>query len=424
MDKDRSTELLYALAHKLAGEFQEKGVPNFVRREASFPNAQGKVHVALGMRRVGKTYFLYQKISDLMAQGVPLSRLLYLNMEDDRLLPLTARELGALIDAYYSLYPENHDNKCFLFLDEIQNVDGWPLVVRRLLDTKKIEIYLSGSSAKLLSREIATELRGRALATEIWPFSWNEYLAAKEISKPTRVIGTKQQDFYLKHLRKYLITGGFPEIVDFSADVRLSVLQEYTHTVIYRDIVERHNITNLTVLKNLIKVLLKSISARFSAHKCFKDFKSQGLVVSKNTILDYLEHIKDAYLAFDSLLFTESIRRQNSNPRKIYSIDTGLSLANTFNLSENWGALFENLIYTDLRRHQRSINYYATDSGLEVDFVSRSIDGKLKLYQACWDMGDERTRERENNALTVAAKELKIKGRVVTPLDYIPGGWI
>ena len=131
-------------------------------RAYRFPEAKSLIKVAVGMRRSGKTYFLFQTIRELLAAGVVPERVLYLNFEDDRLLPMDHKAMGRLIDSWYTLYPDNHDHCCYLFLDEVQNVEGWATVLRRLLDTKKIQIYVTGSSAKLLSKEIATALRGRS----------------------------------------------------------------------------------------------------------------------------------------------------------------------------------------------------------------------------------------------------------------------
>ena len=155
----------------LSEEFDNKLnlIRDLVPREAQFPDAPNKIKVAIGMRRSGKTYFLYQQILKLMSDGVSKTRILYLNFEDDRLLPLTQKKLAKLIEGFYAIYPENNNVKCYLFLDEIQNVEGWPMVVRRFHDTKNVELFLTGSSAKLLSKEIATSLRGRSLAVEIWP---------------------------------------------------------------------------------------------------------------------------------------------------------------------------------------------------------------------------------------------------------------
>ena len=156
---------------------------NGVPRGISFPplHTIKKIMVAIGMRRTGKTYFLSQIMQHLLLKDVPLSRLLYINFDDERLLPMTQKEFGELVDAFYTLYPENHGHLCYLFFDEIQNVDQWEMVIRRYFDAKKVEIYLTGSSAKLLSKEIHTSLRGRSFPIEIWPFIFEEFLSANHI---------------------------------------------------------------------------------------------------------------------------------------------------------------------------------------------------------------------------------------------------
>ena len=163
----------------LLGEFDDKldHARDLIIRDAQFPDAPGKIKVAIGMRRSGKTYFLYQQILKMLSDGLNKRRILYINFEDDRLLPLNEQKLAKLVDAFYGLYPENHDRKCYLFFDEIQTVENWPMVIRRLHDTKNAEIFLTGSSAKLLSKEIATNLRGRSLAIEIWPYSFSGIVA-------------------------------------------------------------------------------------------------------------------------------------------------------------------------------------------------------------------------------------------------------
>src|SRR3990167_4895101 len=170
--------MLTQLMKSLLEEFHDKlaSFQDDVTREAAFPNVSNKILVAIGMRRTGKTSFLFQNIKSLLEKKVPLNQILYINFEDDRLYPLTQEKLGKLIDAFYTIYPDNHDNVSYLFLDEIHNVDNWAVTVRRFFDSKKVRIYLSGSSSKLLGTEIATSLRGRSLATEIWPLNFSEFL--------------------------------------------------------------------------------------------------------------------------------------------------------------------------------------------------------------------------------------------------------
>jgi len=410
----------------LAEELQKKitTLGKGVAREVTLPNISNKIMVAIGMRRTGKSYFLLQAIKQLHRQEkITLSRILYLNFEDDRLFPLTTQKFSDLLDSFYSTHPENHDQLCYLFLDEIQNVDNWQQVIRRYFDTKKVKIYLTGSSAKLLSKEIATSLRGRSIATEIWPFSFTEFLKAKKISLP-KTYGQRSLDILTTHLKIYIKQGGFPEINCFPSDSEITqedrqrILQDYLSVVIFHDIVERHNITNISLVRYMLNFLLKQVGHSFSIHKFHNDLKSQGFAVSKTTVHDYLSYIEDAYLAFAVPLYSESLRKVQSNPRKIYAIDTGLINACTFGFAENIGHYFENLIYLDLRRARHEIYYYLTATRKEIDFLTRDPQGKWHLFQVCWNVEKHETLEREVTALEEAEKELHIKGECITPTTY------
>ena len=183
---------------------------NSTVRQYQFPQAVNLAKVAVGIRRAGKTYFLFQTMRRLISQHISIDRLLYLNFEDDRLLPMDQKKMGEMVDALYTLQPDLHNQRCFLFLDEVQNVEGWPLVVRRLLDTKDVEIFITGSSAKLLSKEIATSLRGRSISMEIQPYNFQEYLASAEVPLPSKPFGKKVLDQYRVHLLGFFQRGGFP----------------------------------------------------------------------------------------------------------------------------------------------------------------------------------------------------------------------
>lgn len=404
----------------LIEEFTEKikSFPGGVERAVHFPAILDKIMVVIGMRRTGKTYFLFQTIQKLL-KDVPLSRILYLNFEDDRLFPSTQKQLQDLLDAFYALYPENHDQLCYLFFDEIQNVDNWHLVIRRYFDTKKVKIYITGSSAKLLSKEIATSLRGRSIAIEMWPFSYREFLSAKQQSFPSELLGKGNLDKLKERLKNYIEEGGLPEavFVDNQED-RMRILQDYVSVVLFRDIVERYKITNISLIRYLIKTLLKNVGSPFSVHKFYNDLRSQAFAVSKTTIHEYLEYIADAYLAFAVPLYAESLRKTQTNPRKIYAVDTGLVRAYNLTFSENMGHYFENLVYLDLKRREHEVYYYLTAQRREVDFLTRDLTGKWYLYQVCWNMNDIKTMEREMLALYEAEKELGIKGEIITQDSY------
>ncbi len=409
------------LVQSLLEEFRDmiNTYEDSVKREASLPKVTNKILVTIGMRRTGKTYFLLQYITDLLKNGIPLNRILYVNFEDERLYPLTQDKLGKLIDAFYTLYPDNHDNICYLFLDEIQNVENWQVTIRRFFDTKKVRIFLTGSSAKLLSKEIATSLRGRSLSTEIWPYSFSEFLLAIKADVIKQPFGKKSLDKLTSQFHHYLEYGGFPEIVNYEHRDRINTLQDYVNVVIFKDIVERYNITNINLIRYLIKIFIKNAGTSFSVNKQFNDLKSQGFALSKMTIHEYLGYIEDAYLAFTVPLYSESIRKTQTNPKKIYAIDTGLINAYNLSFTKNMGHIFENLIFLDLKRKGHEIYYYLTKNRNEVDFLSKDSYGKMHLFQVAWDVSDPETMEREIRALSEAEKELNIKGKLITPSNYL-----
>lgn len=396
---------------------------NIVKRNVHIPDMPNKIKVVIGMRRTGKTYYLLDKIKQLLDKGLPYSRIIYINLEDDRLQPMNAKQLAALIDEFYALYPDNHHQHCQLFFDEIQTVEDWPKYIRRLQDTKDVDIYLTGSSAKLLSKEIATELRGRSVAFEMWPLSFQEYLSSQSVkySPPKSKIDIDKCKILLQD---YLLTGGFPEIAVYPFMEKNKVLQDYVDVVIYRDIIERHRITNLDLIKYMIKYLIKNAAANVSLNKLYNDLRSQGYTIGRATVYDYLNYISDAYLAFLVPLYSESVRKTQANPRKVYTVDTGLTKAYSLSNTMNIGRLFENMIYLDLRRRGDEIYYYQTHEKYEIDFFTRSTDGTLHLYQVAWDISQPETLIREERALHSAEKELGIKGELITPATYLKSNFI
>jgi len=390
-----------------------------VPRRYSFPDTDKMIKVAIGMRRTGKTYFLYQVIHELLAKKVPLQTILYINFGDDRLLPMDQKQMAALLEAFYTFYPENHERRCYLFLDALQNVAGWELVVRRFFDTKNVQIYLTGSSAKLLSKEIATTLRGRSLAIEIWPYDFSEYLLAHAVKKPAKSHGKITMDIYQQQFKNFLKVGGFPAIQGMPENIARETLQNYVETVIFRDVVERHRVTNIALLKYLTSTLLKNMSSLFSGNKFYNDIKSQGYSVAKDTIYNFMDYLEDAYLIATVPIWTESLRHSQIAQKKIYAVDNGLVQANSFSQADNLGRLLENQVYLDLRRANKKIFYYRTAVGYEIDFVTESLAGERELIQVVWDMQDPTTRAREERALAFAEKELNIPGRIVDRETYL-----
>lgn len=413
-----------AVLQILIAEFYSKleSLKKLVPREAEFVKAADKIKVAIGMRRTGKTYLVYEHILHLLNQGVHKTQILYINIEDDRLEYLDKKQFGKLVDAFYSLYPENHDKKCYLFFDEIQNVDDWAQVIRRFHDSKNAEIFLTGSSAKLLSKEIATSLRGRSLSAEVWPYSFEEFMVAKKITIDRSLYGNKTRDNLVKAFNDYMTTGGFPEVTAYSPDLRQRTLQEYKDIVIYRDIIERHKISNPALVKHMILSMLHNVGRPFSINKFYNESKSRGYETGKDALYDYAGFIEDAYLAFCVPLYDSSIRKVQANPKKLYAIDTGLVRALTLDYDRDLGRLFENIVYLDLRRQRCDVSYYMTEDRKEIDFIIKTPRGHKKFFQVVWDMEDKETFERESTALETGMKELNIPGEILTLDAYLQRG--
>lgn len=413
-----------ALLQILLGEFHAnlKRLKNIVLRDAQFPDAPNKIKVAIGMRRTGKTYFLYQYILKLLKEGVGHQQILYINFEDDRLLPINEQKLASLIDSFYSLYPENHDRKCFLFFDEIQNVDNWPIVIRRWHDSKNVEIFLTGSSAKLLSKEIATSLRGRSLAIEIWPYSFTEFNRAKKINIDRSLYDKKTLDILFQQFNLYLCQGGLPEVISYNQEVRQKTLQEYLDIAIYRDIIERHNIKNPTLIKYMLLSMIHNVGKPFAINKFYNELKNRGYQIGKDTLYEYADHIEDAYLAFTVPIYDKSIRKVHTNPKKLYAIDPGMVRALTLDYEGELGRLFENIVFLDLKRLGCKVNYYLTSERYEIDFLIQTARGQKKFFQLVWQMDDIKTLEREQRALQAGMKELAIDGEIITLDSYLREG--
>lgn len=404
---------------KLIDEFQERELPAPVLRDLVLPRLPGKATVVVGMRRVGKTWACFQRMRELLTEGVPKERLLYVNFEDDRLLPFTARDFQALLDAHFRRRPGLKDTRSFLFLDEVQRIEGWESFVRRVLDTEKLEVYLTGSSSKLLSSEIATSLRGRSLSVEVFPLSFREFLRFHDPAlEPKAPFGARARALLENRMARYLRVGGFPEVQGLDDEMRRHVLQGYLDVVILRDVVERHHVSNVGALRALLRHATAAPATRLSVNKLYQSLRGQGIAVAKNHLYDYLDHLCDAYLLFLAPIRARSERVRRVNPAKAYAIDTGLLEAVSFRMTGDRGALLENLVFMHLRRHGLRPEYHATQAGSEVDFVCESPRGERLVVQSCWSLEDPQTRERETGALRAAMRELRSsKGTIVTWLE-------
>ena len=379
------------------------------RREGSLPNVN-RIYAIIGPRRAGKTYFLFQLIDNLKAEGIDESRILYLNFEDERLSNVQTEDLDRILEAYFTLYPENKKEKVYLMFDEIQNAPGWQKFVRRIHDKENAGIYLTGSSAKLLSKEIATELRGRAFTHTILPFSFREFLSAKGIElKKTSAYGSER--FVIKkQSEEFVQKGGFPETIGKDDYLRCSILQDYFETVLFRDIIERHGLGNPDIVKDLFRILVNNFARPFSVNKAHNQLRSMNRKVSKDGIYALISHIEDSMYFFFVPIHSASSAVRMVNPRKAYLVDTGLAgcLLPSAKIESGW--LYENVVATELIRRGHELSYFK--DRCECDFVAFE---RMKKTYAAIQVTLEPDNEREIAGLMEAMDALDLhEGIIIT----------
>lgn len=409
------------LFKQLLIDFETFDIPHGVTRNVNIPEMPPQVRKAItfiGMRRSGKTWILYQNILKLLTQGIDRQRIIYVNFEDERFSEIQAKDFQSLLDAYYELNPQyEKSEKIFLHLDEIQVVEGWEKFVRRLLDSMQYSLYITGSSAKLLSKEIATELRGRSMSIEVFPLSFAEYLQYHTIEIDIQRITSKKRSVLLHYLHTYLNKGGFPECLGATDWVHREILQSYIRVVIYRDVADRHGISNISLLEKWMVHCLQNPASHLSINKVYGHFKSLGLQVSKNSLYEWLDYFEDAYCLFSVKCFDLSERKSSLKTRKIYPVDPGLINAYAIHPNTKLSQSLETAVFRSLRETSETIHYYMTEQGWEVDFILQTPEGGVELYQVCVSLKDKDTYEREIRALTQAMKELALKSGIIITLE-------
>lgn len=395
-------------------------LPVLTRRDVWLPTVgDQKATAVIGMRRAGKTSLLWQILGDKLATGVARENLLYFSFEDERLAGMTAADLDLLVTEYFKLYPGNRDRQQTTFLlDEIQIVPGWETFVRRLLDSEDIGIYLSGSSARMLSREVATSMRGRAMEAVVAPFSFREFLRHQGQEPVAGNRLTKAEQSRLDHLLLvYLAEGGFPEAQGLDLRNRNELLKGYVDVVLLRDVIERHSVSHPTALRWMVRQLLGNAAGSFSISKFFADLKSQGIAVAKDTLHAYLAHLEDAFLVRCVEIASASDQRRRVNPRKVYPVDTGLIPVFDRTGKANLGHALECAVLHQLDRLGAEVFYVRTAAGHEVDFWARLPDGSEFLIQVCANIDEASTYQRELRALTEAAGEYPLASLLLITLD-------
>ncbi len=402
---------------EIIAEFHKLGLPEVVPRELKIPVDINRAITIIGLRRVGKTYLLYQTIQELLKNGLRLENVFYINFEDNRLEGLTSRDLSKIIEIYRKYNPDSRT--IYLFLDEIQNVTGWEKFVRRLLERRDVRIFITGSSSKLLSKEISTSMRGRSISFKLFPLSFREFLIFKGFKAKEPFI-EDDRGLIMKYLEEYLQFGGFPEIVNYSEHLKIRTLQEYLDMVIYKDLVERYGIEKISVMKGLIRLIVKNFSRRVSIRKLYNSLSSEGSL-SRNTVYEYFSYLEDVGFVIPVRKFSYSERESTKSVAKLYVIDNGFP---TIYGVKDLGYRMENLVAIELLRRKHYFNpllevsYWQDRQQREVDFVIKEGFEVKELIQVCYNTDDINTREREIKALLKASENLRCNNLLVITQDY------
>lgn len=338
----------------------------------------------VGIRRTGKSYMMYQQIHNLMNDGISSSQIVYVNFEDERLLEIGVDDLNTILEIGIEF--SGSKGKPYLFLDEIQNVDGWEKFVRRVADMK-YRINITGSNSKMLSKEIASTLGGRFMIVNVFPYSFKEYLSANHIENIMLAqIGTKKRADIVSQYEQYVTYGAFPELVDIKN--KRPFLNNIYQTVYLQDIITRNKITNDFAVRLILKKIAESVTKALSFNRLTNIVKSTGISIGKQTVINYVGHMLDSYLIFS----LQNYASKKTSP-KYYFMDTGLL---GLMLLDCKTAQLENLVAVELIRRYGFENVYFFENNIEVDFYIPSENLAIQVSMQVLD--DVDTLERETRA--------------------------
>ncbi|MBI5417441.1 ATP-binding protein [Candidatus Poribacteria bacterium] len=372
-----------------------------------------QIVVITGARRSGKSFIMKELVIEVINLGKNKNDILMVNFEDPRFTNLEVKFLQQI----YETYLEYLDPKGlpYIFLDEIQEIEGWEKWVRTFQELQKGKVCISGSNAKLLSKELGTLLTGRHLDVEVFPLSFKEFLSFKKIFIKDDLDIVNQRIKLKSLFNEYLEFGAFPEVV--LSEQKKDILLHYFDDILNKDLVNRFKIRKPEKLKALTKYYLSNISNLITFNSMEK-----FLEISMDTIEKFSGYLEDAYLVFFVKRFSFKIKEQEKSPRKVYCIDTGLSNTVGFRFSENSGRLLENIVFLELKRKQSKnskieIYYWKDIQHREVDFVLKDGLKVTQLIQVCCQLDNFKIRERETRSLIKAMDEFSIKEGLIISED-------
>ena len=399
-------------------EFWEKELPEIIPREDKIDSSD-LINDIVGIRRCGKTFLMFSKIKELLKK-VDKKSIIYINFENRKLFPLKKEYFNEIIEF---IHFENllDKGKIYLFLDEVQKIDGWEKYIRSIYDEfkGKIKIFVSGSNASLLSKDYGTLLTGRHLSKTLMPLSFKEFLRFKKYELK-KVLTEKDRANIKKFLEEYLDFGGFPEVV--LSENKEQMLSQLFNDILTKDILSR-NIRKESTIEEFSYYLAGNVSSLLSFNKMANYFKSRGIKISVPTIENYFKLIKNSFLFFDNLIFSYKIKDQFQNPRKIYCIDNGIFNFIGLKFSRDYGKMYENAVFLKLKKksfdnYLINIFYWKNIQHEEVDFVIKEGIKVIQLIQACYSIENVEIKKREIKALIKASNELKCNDLFIITKSY------
>ena len=386
-------------------EWLSSQLPKVIERDISLPLDKDYIITVTGGRRSGKTFLLFQTISQIIKKGLAsLDEILYLDFEDYRLKGLSVEDLDKVLIAFVEL--TGKDPK-YIFLDEVQNVKNYGSWFRKRLNAK---VFLSGSTSELTPKRIAEELRGRSVNYEVYPLSFKEFLRFKGFSYKPLMDYTTERGKILSLLKEYLYYGAYPAVVLEEKEVdKIRLLRTYFDSVVVRDL----GIVKPNVAEIFARFIVENFANQISINKVYNYLKGLGIQIGKETVIELFERGKETYFLFMVEEFEKSERKRKANPKKSYIIDTGYSVAlgNEFSISR----AMENTVFLELlRRGYREVFYWRREK--EVDFVISSNFKPTTLIQVTY--ATDKLDQREIEGIVEAKDQLKTEENLIITWDY------
>lgn len=372
-------------------------------RSLQLPLNKQRIVTVTGVRRCGKSSLLHLTINRLLASGVDKEQILYIGFDDERLANMDVSDFDEILQAYRLMYPDRPLSSVYMFFDEIQIVKGWELFVLRVYKSYCKNVYVTGSTAQMLSGEMSSALRGWPDEYTEYPLSFKEFIAFKGV-KANRY--TEEGAALMANMFKsYLLTGGFPQAVLANVETeRVKLLQAYFNTMLFRDMIEHYNISaSPSVVRYFLKRVFNNITKPSSVNNIYNDLKSQGLKLSKDSLYQWLDYACNIFLLHKVPKYSKSIIKQSTSLSKYYVVDFALAKSVLLPQSEEKGKALENAVYMHLARHlNENEQIYYFNEGAECDFVIANDEGVKELIQVCWEL-DEFSTPRECGGLCAAS---------------------